>query len=219
MRTGQINAILLLLFTGFILISLSSHEPLDVPLCTSSPNSPVLNKAGRIGAYLSSYLFFFPFGLASWFIPAITLTWACNRLSSKKPEKSGIRISGTILVILTASCGFAFSNIDAGEWYFLPGGIVGAELSQLMLPWFGRWGSYLLVFFLFLAGAVLASEFAFLPWLRTLVMFAGRLAKKFAMLFRRRSQRTSPKIKIGTVENVPSKEERIFPSLFLISAL
>ena len=196
MRTGQINAILLLLCTGFILISLLSHEPLDVPLYTSSPNSPVLNNAGRIGAYLSSYLFFFPFGLASWFIPAVTFAWACNRLSSRKPEKLSIRIFGIILVILTASCGFAFSSIDTGAEHFLPGGIVGTELSQLMLPWFGKWGSYLLIFFLFLAGVLLASEFAISQWLKTSAVFTGRLLRNFAMLFGRIFQRTSPKIKI-----------------------
>ena len=49
----EIGSIFSLCFTVFTLISLISYSAFDIPLYTSSPNSPPLNKAGRIGAYLS----------------------------------------------------------------------------------------------------------------------------------------------------------------------
>ncbi len=202
-RTGKISGIFLLLLTVFILLSLVSYDPLDTSLYTSSPNSPPLNKAGRIGAYLSGYLLHFPFGLAGWVIPALTLISAYNRLRHKKNEKPSIRLLGAIAVILTASCGFSFSHIDTGGGYFLPGGIAGEEISGLILPWFGRLGSYLLIFFLFLIGIVLASEFTILEWAKSLSALSGRALKAIGPLIKPKPRRTYPDTKTKNEVRIP----------------
>ncbi len=204
-RTGEISGIFLLLLTVFILLSLVSYNPLDTSLYTSSPNSPPLNKAGRIGACLSGYLLHFPFGLAGWTIPVLTLISALNQMRHRKNEKLSIRLLGAVVVILTASCGFSFSHIDTGGGYFLPGGIAGEEISGLILPWFGRWGSYLLISFLFLIGLILASEFIILEWAKSLLALSGRALKAVGPFIKPKPRQTYPdtKNKVRVPETAP----------------
>lgn len=186
----EIGSISSLCFTVFTLISLISYNALDLPLYTSSPNSPLLNKAGIIGAYLSGYLLYFPFGLGAWFLPLITLVWAYNGFYRKRREKLSIKLLGVVLVFLTSSCAFSFSHIDTSWGYFPPGGLAGDLFSDLMRPWFGKWGSYLMIFFLFIVGFLLSSEFLVVSWIKSAKKYSGEaIGKVFALLRKPKTKR------------------------------
>ena len=173
-RTSEISVVLFLFLTGFILISLFTYDALDIPLYTSSPNFPAVNKVGRVGAYLSGYLLYFPFGLGAWVVPGITLIWGCNEFRRKKRAKLSLKLLGMILAAIASSCAFSLTRIDTSTGRFLPGGIAGAELSRLMLPWLGRWGSYLMIGFLFTLGFLLTSESVVALWAKVVARVSGR---------------------------------------------
>ncbi len=209
----EIVSIFLLSFTVFALISLVSYDALDLSLYTSSPNSPVLNRAGRIGAYLSGYLLYFPFGLGAWFLPLITLIWACNGFCNRKRERVSLTLLGMVLVLLASSCAFFFSHIDTSWGRFLPGGIAGTVVSELMKPWFGKWGSYLIIFFLFIVGFVLSSEFLVFSWVKFVAKFSRQTAGKvFSSLHKPRARRVTvrrePKVATGVTITSPVETPR-----------
>ncbi len=188
----EIGGIFLLSLSVFTLVSLISYDALDLPLYTSSPNSPALNRAGRIGAYLSGYLLYFPFGLGAWLFPFITLIWAYNRFYNRRREKLSIKLVGMVLVLLTSSCAFSFGHVDTSRGYFLPGGIAGTIFSELMLPWFGKWGSYLMLFFLFVIGFLVSSEFLAVSWVKFVIRFSREIiGKVVALLHRPKTKRVS----------------------------
>ena len=176
--TREIGAIFLFFVTIFTLISLISYNAFDNSLYTSSPNSPSVNKAGRTGAYISGYLLYCPFGLGAWFIPLITLIWTYNQFSQTKMKKWSIKLTGMFLVLLTTSSAFSLTTIDTSEGHFLAGGIAGTIISESMLPWLGRWGTYLVIFSLFTIGICLASEFLILSWASSLTRFSSQITAK-----------------------------------------
>ena len=79
-KWNEIQAIMLFFIAILILISLASFNFSDLHQFTSSPNVPVRNLAGVIGAYIGAILFFI-MGLSSYVIPLLILSWAVARLS------------------------------------------------------------------------------------------------------------------------------------------
>ena len=206
-RTSEIRGVFFLFFTTFILISLLSYDALDIPLYTSSPNSPPVNKAGKIGAYLSGYLLYFPFGLGAWVVPSITLIWAYNALRRIKRVKIGLKLLGMVLAVLASSCWFSINRIDTSTGHFLPGGIAGMELSQLMLPWFGKWGSYLMISFLFVLGFLLSSEFVVVPWAKALAKLSGRAIAAITSVVSGAVKPKSRRVSTPVVRKEPERRE------------
>ncbi len=151
-NSSRIRHILLLLATVFIVISLYTYDPMDVGLYTSEINLPAANRAGRLGAFLSGYILYLPFGLAAWAVPVFTFFWASS--SDYEWGKTGTlkKSGGSILTLLSAAGLFSLSSIDTSAGYFLPGGAAGLRLSEIMLPWLGRWGSVIV-----LSGALAAG--------------------------------------------------------------
>ena len=57
-RKNEIYAILLIAAGTLLLLSLATFDPMDLPAYTSSPNEPVHNMAGFLGAHVAGGLFF-----------------------------------------------------------------------------------------------------------------------------------------------------------------
>ncbi len=149
-----LRRVFLLLATIFVLISLATYDPLDLNFYTSSPNSPAANRAGSLGAFISGYLLLLPFGLASWTVPFFTALWAASPEFPWGRPQTLKKTGGGLLAIFSASGLFALSSIDTAQGHFFPGGIAGLRLLEMIMPWFGHWGSVII-----LAGALTAGLF------------------------------------------------------------
>ncbi len=176
-RFSQVSGILLLLFSAFSIVSLFSFHPGDIPLFSSMPNDPALNKAGRIGAYLSGYVLFFPLGLSAWLVPILTTFWGLDKLRRKSPGRIAGRLAGVALVLFSVSWGVSLTDVDTSWGYFFRGGIVGEITQELLGPFFGEWGSLIFVFSLFALGVSLTVGFHFFSAI-------GRFTEWFFSFFR-----------------------------------
>jgi S-DNA-T family DNA segregation ATPase FtsK/SpoIIIE len=85
----------------FILLSLYSYDPLD-PSWNTIVDGPIQNYGGALGAFLADVLKQ-GFGLASYIIPVIFLTWGLHFLKTKNLRFLGLRIVGLFFSLLLTS--------------------------------------------------------------------------------------------------------------------
>ncbi len=180
-RFRRVGGLLLLLFSAFSIISLFSFHPGDIPLFSSMPNDPTLNKAGKIGAYLSGYALYFPLGLCAWLVPVLTASWGLDSLREGTSGRLAGRLGGALLILFSASWGVSLTEIDTSRGYFFRGGIVGEITQEVLGPFFGEWGSFIFALSLFALGVSLTGGFLFLP---ALVRLAGSVLSFFRLLWR-----------------------------------
>jgi len=161
-KINEIFAIILLTFGVFILLSLLTFDPSDLSLYSSSPNSPVKNFAGSVGAYTGGILFFL-MGISAYVIPILFFIWGINRLFGTIAQRISTRIAGTVILILSFSS-LASIIIDGSDVeQFRYGGTFGFFLSQMMVKYFGTMGSYIILTALLVLSMVLATEFMIFP--------------------------------------------------------
>lgn len=205
-KINEILAILLLTIGVFILISLLTFNAGDISLYTSTPNSPVRNFAGFIGAYTSGILFFL-MGISAYVIPALFLIWGVNRLFRTTLQRVSTRIVGTIILVLTTSSLVSMIVDGSAVDEFKYGGTFGFFLSKVMVKYCGPTGSYLIFSSLLILSLILATEFMVLPaLLRIKNILTDFLSKA-------RSGAAFPSVKLGsgkrTILRAPKQEPMI----------
>lgn len=205
-NNGRIRHVLLLLATIFILISLYTYDPLDIGLYTSDPNAPPANRAGIIGAVLAGYVLFLPFGLAAWAVPVFTFFWASGTEHALNGRERLKKAGGAAAALLSASVLFSFSSIDTSPGHFLPGGIAGLRLAELMLPWLGRWGSVIILSGILAAGFMQAVSPAALKLASAAAAGAGFLIGKTAAGLKKLKGRTPEIIPARLPDREPRPE-------------
>jgi S-DNA-T family DNA segregation ATPase FtsK/SpoIIIE len=161
-KLNEIWAILLLTIGVFILLSLITFVPKDIPLYSATPNLPVKNFAGYIGAYTSGALFFL-MGVAAYLIPILFLMWGINRLFRTPIQRLSTRIAGTVILILSTSSLASMIIDGSATEEFRYGGTFGFFLSKVMMKYCGITGSYLIFSAFLILSLILATEFMVLP--------------------------------------------------------
>jgi len=99
---SEICGVILLALTIFILLSLISYNPNDLPFNQYPPNFPVRNLMGRTGAY-SAFGLFQAIGWFAYFVPFICLACGWRILRRRRIDKLQSRLWGVLLFLL-ASC-------------------------------------------------------------------------------------------------------------------
>lgn len=205
-KINEILAILLLTVGVFIFLSLITFDSNDIPLYTSTPNSPVRNFAGSVGAYTSGFLFFL-MGISAYAIPILFLIWGANRLFRTTGQRLSIRIAGTAILILSASSLTSMIVDGSRAEEFRYGGTFGFFLSKIMVKYCGAIGSYLIFSALLILSLVLATEFMIFPALLKLKGILATFFKKIKLKI------TLPAIRFGarkkTVAKTPKPAEMI----------
>ena len=140
----------------YIFISIVSFGLEDIPFHTSRVSSTPHNWAGVIGAYIAFFIYH-TFGLSSFFIPLAIFTGGVIILR-KKRLKFGSLLVGAFLIFFSISSLLAILRINTSGLGYLPGGIVGAIFAQLISPYFGKPGSYILLLTLLFLGILLFTD-------------------------------------------------------------
>jgi DNA segregation ATPase FtsK/SpoIIIE, S-DNA-T family len=149
--------VLLFLIAVLLLLCLISYNPRDSSLNALSLKLTVDNTIGRYGAYVSDFLFqLFGFSAFLLLVPIVILSW--KLIFGREINTPFLRTLGFFLLTAAASAvlqlfPFKFNNIN-----FMPGGVSGVLITDLLLPNFNRTGTLIVI-----GGAVVLGILASTP--------------------------------------------------------
>jgi len=131
----------------FFWTAVASFNPLDnSPLSISVPSVAPLNLAGSIGAIISSYAFF-SLGVIAWLLPLPLVFSAILVVKNDRLAFAQARALGWVLFFCTASAGAAILRPYASlkGFDFPSGGVLGTQISSLLLSTLGHVGLYIVL--------------------------------------------------------------------------
>jgi len=144
----------------YFFLSLFTHSIRDpVPFFrTTEPPEPLRNMGGTTGAYVSGWLFIF-FGLSSYIIPVMIITFGIRRLLGKKGHK--IYLFGSLLFIISSSILLSLlsstMNITLENYPDGMGGIFGSGIAYFANQLLSLPGAYIFTLSAFLSSIILMS--------------------------------------------------------------
>jgi S-DNA-T family DNA segregation ATPase FtsK/SpoIIIE len=167
------------LLLAFWILALLSYSPLDSAWSTSGLGTGLVNRAGRLGAWIADASYYL-FGFSVWWLVAVGLRAWLSGLAAwlrhgSAPQPTGEGVSAAhawlrgrlafwcgLLLLLCASCLLEWTRLYSFEAR-LPGdsgGALGSMLGPLGLRWLGFTGSGLVAILVGLAGSALAFRFS-----------------------------------------------------------
>jgi S-DNA-T family DNA segregation ATPase FtsK/SpoIIIE len=134
----------LLFFAVLVLVCLLSYSPHDSSLNALSLKIPVDNKIGRVGAYVSDFLFQI-FGYSSFLLllPLFILSW--KLILAREIRTPYVRTFGFLLLIMGCSAVLQLLPVRLGEASFMPGGVTGVLVLDLLLPNLNKTGTVIVI--------------------------------------------------------------------------
>jgi S-DNA-T family DNA segregation ATPase FtsK/SpoIIIE len=145
------------------LIALVSHEPTDaVWFFSTDAGHPPANFVGRVGAFVSE-LSLQLFGYASYLIPGIFAMAGWHYFWCEPPEAAYTKTFGATVF---SGCACAFLGLISGGAEvdgvtFLAGGSVGTWLGSVLLEYFNRTGSIIVLVTLMALSVIVSTHFSF----------------------------------------------------------
>ncbi|MFH1246039.1 MAG: DNA translocase FtsK 4TM domain-containing protein, partial [Candidatus Omnitrophota bacterium] len=171
----------------FIFLSLFSYHPLDTSWRASSPNIPVKNMTGIVGAYMAEGLFL-SLGWVAYVVSLVMLTWAAASFLKKTPAKLYIRLASTIVLLLSLTVLLSLIYYPDGQGVdFQKVGLAGALAGRFLIKYFGQAGALIIAAGLAILSSFVATEFLILPFLgitgKGLFSLWGIFPRLFAGIF------------------------------------
>lgn len=150
----------------FLVMSLVSHTPADPGWASTGSNVLPENYGGRAGAWFADILLYF-FGYVAYLFPLMIGYRACVIFKHRRQGRStfhwpmfSLRLAGFIMTLCGATGLLAFYSIAGLDK--VSGGVLGVELSNVMLSNFNLLGSTLLLVSMLLFGL---TVFTGISWL------------------------------------------------------
>ena len=143
-RRLEILGILLVSISIFVLASLLGYNANEEP--TISPNIQIENPMGILGLYLAHYLVKLTFGFSTIILPIIGLFWGWFLISKRKLNdlKKGSIYGLIIMVFLSITIAtIEIMTSDETEINYISSGLIGGNISQLIIDWLSIWGAIL----------------------------------------------------------------------------
>jgi DNA segregation ATPase FtsK/SpoIIIE, S-DNA-T family len=168
-KKHEFIGVVLLLMGVLLLLCLVSHNPRDSSFNALSLKPVVENKIGKLGAYVSDFLFQV-FGYAAFFllVPFLILSW--KLIFGRPIHTPYLRAFGFFLLLTGSSAALQLSPIKGPDVNFMPGGVTGVLLLDLLLPNLNRTGALIVIIGALILGSLasttlsLANIFARFEW-------------------------------------------------------
>lgn len=151
----ELIGILIIGFTFLYIISLLTFSPNDPPNAT---NGNIHNFIGIFGAYLS-YILLFIFGNLAFIVPFFSFYAGINIILDKTKFKTK-KVISYIILSFTLSIGAHMNNLyiyKSFKW----GGLIPEFLTNKLLLFFGKVGTYIILSLLILTSVILIFDILF----------------------------------------------------------
>ena len=169
-KAGELFGVLFLASSLLLILSLLSYSGLDPSINVSSAAQEYANYVGKVGAWLSDFLFHM-LGLAAFCLPLPLLFVGYKKIRGRSLEYPFVKFLGLCFTIIALSTGLSLLDVRVPEEVnFDPGGIFGILLSHLLLEYFNEPGSLVLVGTLLILSLMVSTRlsiYAGLDWLNS----------------------------------------------------
>jgi S-DNA-T family DNA segregation ATPase FtsK/SpoIIIE len=171
-KKHEVIGLLLLMVAVLLLLCLVSYNPHDSSFNALSLKLSVDNKIGKLGAYVSDFLFqILGFSAFYLLLPLLILSW--KLIFGREIHTPFLRTLGLSLLIASTSALLELLPIRLANANFMPGGVIGVLIGDLLLPNLNRTGTVIVI-----AGSLVLGIFA--STTLTLENSLSRLARKSA---------------------------------------
>jgi S-DNA-T family DNA segregation ATPase FtsK/SpoIIIE len=153
-KRHEFIGVLLIILAVLVLLCLLSYSPHDSSLNALSLKLPVDNKIGRFGAYVSDFLFQI-FGYSALLLPVPLFILSWKLIFAWEIRTPYIRTLGFFLLIASLSAALQLFPVRFGETNFMPGGVTGVLILDLLVPNLNKTGTIIV-----LAGALILGILA-----------------------------------------------------------
>jgi S-DNA-T family DNA segregation ATPase FtsK/SpoIIIE len=159
-KRHEVFGVLLLMLAILLFVCLISFHPWDPSANTRSDTQNADNSAGRIGAFVSDWLFQI-FGLSAFLllVPLVILGWKMIR--GRDITSPGIRLLGFVLLLCAADATLQIGQIRLPAGGFEPGGAVGDLLAKTLVANLNTIGTLVVLAGMFILGLLAATSFSF----------------------------------------------------------
>lgn len=159
-KRHEFFGVLLLTLTVLVFVCLISFHRWDPSFNTQSYQTTAQNRAGKVGAYVSDWLFQI-FGLSAFLllIPMTVMSWKLIR--GKEVISPVMRALGFCLFVCAASVTLQRVPLPLPDGSFEPGGAIGEFLAAFLISNLNTTGTYVVVGGMFLMGILAATPFSF----------------------------------------------------------
>jgi len=159
-KRHEVFGVLVLILAVLLFVCLVSFHSWDPSANTRSDRPNADNSAGRIGAFVSDWLFQI-FGLPAFLllVPLAILGWKLIR--GRDITAPGMRILGFVLLMCAADVALQIGQIRLPAASFEPGGVVGDLLATMLVANFNTIGTLVVLAGLFILGMLAATSFSF----------------------------------------------------------
>lgn len=151
--------VLILLGASLLLVSLATYNPRDSSFNALFYKANADNRAGHIGAAVSDFLYqTLGFSAFLTLLPLAVVGWKLIR--GRPIHAPFIRGLGLILLICVTSTTLQLLPIGRGDINFMPGGVTGVLLADILLPSLNLTGTIILLVGTFIIGLLAATTFS-----------------------------------------------------------
>ena len=143
-KKHEFIGVVLLLIGILLLLCLFSYNPRDSSFNALSLKLTVDNKIGRVGAFVSDFLFQV-FGYAAFILllPILILSW--KLIFGRLIHTPYLRAFGLFLLLTASSAALQLAAIKGPDVNFMPGGLTGVLMIDMLLPNLNKTGTVIIV--------------------------------------------------------------------------
>lgn len=192
----------------FLFVALVTYDIKDPAWSHSTVSNEVTNAGGKVGAWFADVAYFI-FGYLAYLFPVLALFagWKAMRGKSDTVVNNAHVVLVTLGLLITIASG---AGISAMHFYteesLLPansGGLLGTQLSQLLVDIFNPTGATLVLLTLLLTGVRLLG----LSWLRLMDLIGDFLVTRYLNFKERMEEKKIAKESIQQRQEVVAKEK------------
>ncbi len=161
---NEIKGIVILSAALILLASLASFVPEDLSWYTSHPNIPVKNLIKITGAYMAGGLFWV-LGYSAYALVFFLFFWSWNKFALRELKFSLPKLVSFLVMFCVLSSLFSMMGPQNSTFRFHRAGIIGLVLSDFLVQYLGRTGSFIILATLGSLSLILIGEFLISPFL------------------------------------------------------
>ncbi len=143
-KKHEFIGVFILLIGVLLLLCLASYNPGDPSMNSLSLTSTFENKIGRLGAYISDFLFQV-FGFTAFLLLVPIGVLGCKLLMGRKFQMAAFRIAGFLILLAAACAAFQLLPSKFPDASFMAGGVIGVFVLDLLRPNLNTTGTIIVI--------------------------------------------------------------------------